>query len=65
MDGVARFRPVRTGITGDMDIEVLDGLASGEEVVVGPYQKLRKLSEWDRAEIDQKKQKAAVSARQL
>lgn len=65
VDGVARFRPVRTGITGDMDIEVLDGLAPGEEVVVGPYQKLRKLSEWDRAEIDQKKQKAAVSARQL
>ena len=64
VDGVARFRPVRTGITGDMDIEVLDGLAPGEEVVVGPYQKLRKLSEWDRAEIDQKKQKAAVSARQ-
>ena len=61
IDGVARFRPVETGITGDMDIEVLDGLQPGEEVVVGPYQKLRKLSEWDRAEIDQKKQKNAIS----
>ena len=63
MDGVARFRPVRTGITGDMDIEVLDGLTSGQEVVVGPYQKLRKLSEWDRAVVDEKRQKAAASAR--
>ena len=63
MDGVARFRPVRTGITGDMDIEVLEGLTSGQEVVVGPYQKLRKLSEWDRAVVDEKRQKAAASAR--
>ena len=62
--GVARFRPVRTGITGDMDIEVLDGLAPGQEVVVGPYQKLRKLSEWDRAVIDAKKQRAAAAVRQ-
>ncbi len=63
-DGVARFRPVRTGITGDMDIEVLEGLQPGEEVVVGPYQKLRKLSEWDRAVIDEKKQQSAISVRQ-
>ena len=47
-----------------MDIEVLDGLAPGQEVVVGPYQKLRKLNEWDRAVIDAKKQRVAVSARQ-
>ncbi|MCK5943876.1 MAG: efflux RND transporter periplasmic adaptor subunit, partial [Planctomycetes bacterium] len=64
IDGVARFRPVETGITGDMDIEVLSGLQPGEEVVIGPYQKLRKLSEWDRAVIDEKKQKNAISVRQ-
>lgn len=64
IDGVARFRPVKTGITGDMDIEVLEGLKPGEEVVVGPYQKLRKLSEWDRTVIDEKKQKNAISVRQ-
>lgn len=45
-DGVARFRAVRVGITGDMDIEVLDGLALGDQVVIGPYQELRKLREW-------------------
>ena len=46
------------------DIEVLEGLQPGEEVVVGPYQKLRKLSEWDRAVIDEKKQQSAISVRQ-
>jgi HlyD family secretion protein len=64
VDGRARFRPVRTGITGGMDIEVLSGLEAGEEVVVGPYQKLRKLSEWDRTVIDQKRQRASSSVRQ-
>jgi HlyD family secretion protein len=55
-EGRARFRPVRTGITGEMDIELLGGLQAGEEVVSGPYQVLRTLKEWDRIEIDEKKQ---------
>lgn len=64
IDGEARFRPVKTGITGDMDIEVLDGLKDGEEVIVGPFKELRKLTEWDRVAIDRKKQASAVSVRQ-
>ena len=63
VDGQARFRAVKTGITGDMDIEVLSGLSEGEEVVIGPWKTLRKLSEWDRVEIDKKKQAAAISVR--
>ena len=55
-DGRARFRPCKTGITGEMDIEVLDGLAAGDVVVSGPYQALRTLKEWDRIAIDEKKQ---------
>jgi hypothetical protein len=43
---------------------VLSGLEAGEEVVVGPYQKLRKLSEWDRTVIDQKRQRASSSVRE-
>ncbi len=56
VDGRARFRPVKTGITGDMDIEVLSGLEEGEMVVSGPYQALRTLKVWDRIEIDEKRQ---------
>ena len=63
VDGLARFRPVKTGITGDMDIEVLGGLKDGEEVIIGPFKALRKLSEWDRVEIDKKKQASAIAVR--
>ena len=56
VDGRARFRPVKTGITGDMDIEVLSGLQEGDEVVSGPYQALRTLKVWDRIAIDEKRQ---------
>jgi HlyD family secretion protein len=55
-DGRARFRPVKTGITGEMDIEVLAGLEPGDVVVSGPYQALRTLKEWDRLAVDEKKQ---------
>ncbi|HEU4419580.1 MAG TPA: hypothetical protein VFT55_11620, partial [Planctomycetota bacterium] len=52
-DGRARFRPAKTGITGEMDIEVLEGLEPGDEVVSGPYQVLRNLKEWDHIAIDE------------
>lgn len=55
-DGRARFQPVKYGISGDMDVEVLDGLKEGDEVVIGPYQVLRSVKEWDRIAIDEKKQ---------
>jgi HlyD family secretion protein len=51
----ARFRPVKTGIIGEMDIEVLDGLAIGEEVVVGPLKALRTLEENSFIEVDRTK----------
>lgn len=60
-EGRARFRPVRTGITGDMDIEVLDGLQAGDVVVTGPYQALRTLKEWDRIALDPKRTGDQVS----
>jgi len=41
--GHARFRPVKTGIIGETDIEVLEGLKEGEEIIVGPYRELRNL----------------------
>lgn len=37
----AKFVPVTTGITGATNIEVLSGLAAGDEVVTGPYKILR------------------------
>jgi len=37
------FRPVKTGIIGETDIEVLDGVKEGEEIVTGSYKTLRTL----------------------
>jgi HlyD family secretion protein len=38
------FRPVTTGIKGEMDVEVTNGLKEGEEIVVGPFKALRDLT---------------------
>jgi HlyD family secretion protein len=39
------FRPVKTGIIGETDIEVLDGIQEGEEIVTGSYKTLRTLKD--------------------
>jgi HlyD family secretion protein len=43
--GVARFRPVTVGITGEEHFEVLSGLVKGDSIVSGPYQTVRTLAE--------------------
>ena len=40
--GRARARQVRTGIQSDTHIEILDGLAEGERIVVGSYRAISK-----------------------
>jgi HlyD family secretion protein len=40
----ARFTPVTTGIIGGLDMEV-SGIAAGTQVVTGPYQALRELTD--------------------
>jgi len=42
-DGKARFQPIRTGLTGELSIEVLSGLKGGETLVTGPFKALRTL----------------------
>lgn len=41
----AHFVPVKTGITGATDIEVISGLQDGDEIVTGPYKTLRALKD--------------------
>jgi HlyD family secretion protein len=41
--GKASFRPVKTGIIGDADIEILDGVKDGDDIVTGSYRTLRTL----------------------
>jgi HlyD family secretion protein len=42
-DGKAEFVPVKTGITGETDIEVLSGLSESQNIITGPYRLLRTL----------------------
>jgi HlyD family secretion protein len=48
----AIFVPVTTGITGTTDIEVLDGLKEGDEVITGSYKVLRNLRPGSSVKID-------------
>ncbi len=48
----AEFRPVGTGIRGELDVEITDGLKEGEEIVVGPFRALRDLTPGARVVVD-------------
>ncbi|ACL67624.1 efflux transporter, RND family, MFP subunit [Anaeromyxobacter dehalogenans 2CP-1] len=39
-DGVAKIRPVETGLASDTELEITSGLKEGEKVVEGPYRVL-------------------------
>jgi HlyD family secretion protein len=56
-DGVATFRTVAVGITGEKDFEVLSGLAPGDRVVVGPFKALRTMKSGDKVKEIAKKEK--------
>ena len=51
-DGKAQFLPVQTGITGTTDIEVLNGLKPGDEIVTGSYKVLRTLRPATKVKVD-------------
>jgi HlyD family secretion protein len=50
----AMFVPVTTGITGTTDIEVLEGLKEGDEVITGSYKVLRTLRPGSSVKVDNK-----------
>ena len=51
-DKVARFRPLKTGITGESEIEITDNLKEGEEVVSGSFQTLRTIKDGAAVKIE-------------
>lgn len=48
----AQFREVKTGITGATDIEVLEGLNEGEEIITGSYKVIRTIRNEARIRVD-------------
>ncbi len=50
----ARFRPVKTGITGETNIEVIENLKDGEEIITGSFQTLRNIKDGDYVTVSNK-----------
>jgi len=50
--GTVEFRKIKTGINADLQTEVVEGLAEGDEVVTGPFKALRQLKIGDRVKVD-------------
>lgn len=53
--GKARFQPIKTGLMGELSVEVLDGLRGGETLVTGPFKALRTLKPGDRLKLEKPK----------
>ncbi len=50
-EGIARFAPIQTGIAGQKDIEVTEGVAEKDSVISGPYSVLRTLKDGDAIKV--------------
>jgi HlyD family secretion protein len=61
-DGKAVFILVQTGLAGDLMVETLAGLKTGEEIITGPFKALRQIKEGDRVKpMSEEEKKAALA----
>jgi HlyD family secretion protein len=60
-DGKVSFVPIRTGLTGELMVEV-DGVKPGDQIVTGPFKALRQVKDGDRVKVMSEKEKKAVEA---
>jgi HlyD family secretion protein len=56
-NNVAEFTPVKTGIAGDKYFEVLDGLKVGDQVIIGPFDSVRGLTDGKTVKAEQPQKK--------
>jgi HlyD family secretion protein len=56
-DGKAEFLPIKMGIAGDKYFEVLGGMRAGDQVITGPYNSVRGMTDGDAVRVDNKKPK--------
>ena len=59
-DGKAVFASIKTGITGELMVEVVSGVPAGEEIVTGPFKALREIKDGDRVKKMSEKEKKAA-----
>jgi HlyD family secretion protein len=56
-NGKVTFKPVKTGIVGETEIEITEGLSEGIEIVTGSYKTLRTLKDQANVKTEVKKDK--------
>jgi len=57
-----RFTPIKAGVTGATEIQVLTGLSEGQEIVTGPYKILRTLKSGTPVKVDNTPEAPAPSS---
>jgi HlyD family secretion protein len=57
-NGQAEFHPIKTGIMGETELEVTEGLTEGTEIVSGSYRTLRTLKDQAQIKVDTKKERS-------
>lgn len=55
-NNMARFLPIKTGISGESEIEIMDSLKEGDEIVSGSFQTLRTIKDGTVVKTDNKSQ---------
>jgi len=55
--GKAKFVPVKTGLLGELSVEITSGLNGGEKLVLGPNRVLRELKDGEQVHEDKKLKK--------
>ncbi len=59
--GKARFQPIKTGLLGELSLEVVSGLKGAETVITGPFRSLRTLKPGDPVKVEEPKKDASPS----
>ena len=53
--GKARFQPIKTGLLGELSLEITEGLKGGETLITGPFKSLRSLKPDDPVKVEKPK----------
>jgi HlyD family secretion protein len=61
-DGKAIFSKIKTGLAGELAVEVEDGVRAGQEIITGPFKALRTIKDGDRVSVMSEKERKALEA---
>jgi len=54
-NGKTRFQKIETGLLGELNLEVLEGLKGGESLITGPFKALRNMKPGDAVKLEKPK----------